>query len=61
MGKIPSIKGDLGITDKELLIALELYYRTITIGFNDEYAQMMIEKKIDSCLKKLDDEKKKKT
>lgn len=59
MGKIPSIKGDLGITDKELLIALELYYRTITIGFNDEYAQMMIEKKIDSCLKKLDDEKKK--
>lgn len=47
------------MTDKELLRAIGLDDRTITIGLNDEYAQMMLEKKIDSYLKKLDDEKKK--
>lgn len=47
------------MSDKELLKALGLDDRTITIGLNDEYAQMMIEKKIDSYLKKLDEEKKK--
>ena len=47
------------MSDKDLLKALGLDNRTITIGLNDEYAQMMIEKKIDSYLKKLDEEKKK--
>lgn len=47
------------MSDKDLLRALGLDDRTITIGLNDEYAQMMLEKKIDSYLKKLDDEKKK--
>lgn len=47
------------MTEKELLSALGLGDRTITIGLNDEYAQMMLEKKIDSYLKKLDEEKKK--
>ena len=47
------------MTDKELLKALGLDDRTITISLNDEYAQMMIEKKIDNYLKKLDEEKKK--
>ena len=46
------------MSDKELLKALGLDDRTITIGLNDEYAQMMIEKKIDSYLKKLEEEKK---
>ena len=47
------------MSDKDLLRALGLDDRTITIGLNDEYAQMMLEKKIDSYLKKLDEEKKK--
>ena len=47
------------MSDKDLLKALGLDDRTITIGLNDEYAQMMIEKKIGSYLKKLDEEKKK--
>ena len=47
------------MSDKDLLKALGLDDRTITIGLNDEYAQIMIEKKIDSYLKKLDEEKKK--
>lgn len=47
------------MTDKELLKAIGLDDRTITIGLDDEYAQMMLEKKIDYYLKKLDDEKKK--
>lgn len=47
------------MNDKELLRALGLDDRIITIGLDDEYAQMMLEKKIDSYLKKLDEEKKK--
>ena len=47
------------MTDKDLLRALGLDDRTITIGLDDEYAQMMLEKKIDSYLKKLDEENKK--
>jgi len=47
------------MTDKELLRALGLEDRTITIGLDDEYAQIMLEKKIDSYLKKLEEEKKK--
>ena len=45
MGKILSFKRGLGMTDKELLRAIGLDDRTITIGLNDEYAQMMLEKK----------------
>ena len=59
MGKILSFKRGLGMTDKELLRAIGLDDRTITIGLDDEYAQIMLEKKIDSYLKKLDEEKKK--
>ena len=44
--------------DKELLRAIGLDDRTITIGLDDEYVQMMLETKIDSYLKKLDEEKK---
>lgn len=58
MGKILSFKRSLGMTDKELLRAIGLDDRTITIGLDNEYAQMMLEKKIDSYLKKLDEEKK---
>ena len=47
------------MTDKDLLRAIGLDDRIITIGLNDEYTQMMLEKKIDSYLKKLDEEKKK--
>jgi hypothetical protein len=47
------------MSDKELLRAIGLDDRTIEIGLNDEYAQMMLEKKIDNYLKKLDEEKKK--
>ena len=47
------------MTDKDLLRAIGLDGRIITIGLNDEYTQMMLEKKIDSYLKKLDEEKKK--
>lgn len=47
------------MSDKEILRALGIDDRTITIGLNDEYAQMMLEKKIDNYLKKLDEEKKK--
>lgn len=47
------------MTDKELLRAIGLDDRTITIGLNDEYAQIMLEKEIDSYLKKLEEEKKK--
>lgn len=47
------------MTDKELQRALGLENRTITIGLDDEYAQIMLEKKIDSYLKKLEEEKKK--
>lgn len=47
------------MTNKELLRAIGFDDRTITIGLDNEYAQMMLEKKIDSYLKKLDEEKKK--
>ena len=47
------------MTNKELLRAIGLDDRTITIGLDDEYEQMMLEKKIDYYLKKLDEEKKK--
>lgn len=59
MSKSMLILVGINMSDKELLRALGLDDRTITIGLNDEYAQMMLEKKIDSYLKKLDDEKKK--
>ena len=55
MGKILSFKRGLGMTNKELLRAIGFD----DSGLNDEYEQMMLEKKIDSYLKKLDDEKKK--
>ena len=58
MGKTLSFKRSLGMTDKELLRAIGLDDRTITIGLDNEYAQMMLEKKIDSYLKKLDEVKK---
>lgn len=45
--------------DKDLLNMLGLNDRTITLGFDDEYLQIMLEKKIDDYLKKLDEEKKK--
>lgn len=44
MGKILSFKRGLGMIDKELLRAIGLDDRTITIGLDDEYAQMMLEK-----------------
>lgn len=59
IGKDSFFQERFSMTDKELLRAIGLDDRTITIGLNDEYAQMMLEKKIDSYLKKLDDEKKK--
>ena len=45
--------------DKDLLNALGLNDRTITLGLDDEYLQITLEKKIDAYLKKLDEEKKK--
>ena len=59
IGKDSFFQERFSMTDKELLRAIGLDDRTITIGLNDEYAQMMLEKKIDSYLKKLVDEKKK--
>ena len=50
---------DMEMTDKELLQAIGLDDRTITINLNDEYTQIMLEKKIDSYLKKIEEEKKK--
>lgn len=47
------------MTDKELLKLIGLEDRTINIGLNDEYAQMVLEKRIDAYLKKIDEEKKK--
>lgn len=46
------------MTDRELLDLLGLSDRNITIGLNDEYAQMMLEKQIDRYLKKVDEERK---
>ena len=48
------------MSDKELLKLLGLEDRTISIGLDDEYARIVLEKKIDDYLKKLDDKKKKK-
>lgn len=47
------------MSDKDLLKALGLNDRTITLGIDDEYLQITLEKKIDNYLKKIDDEKKK--
>ena len=45
------------MSDKDLLRALGLDSRTITIGVGED-VQIMLEKKIDEYLKKLDEEKK---
>ena len=45
--------------DKDILNMLGLNDRTITLTADDEYLQLMLEKKIDNYLKKLDEEKKK--
>ena len=45
--------------DKDILDMLGLNDRTITLTADDEYLQIMLEKKIDNHLKKLDEEKKK--
>ena len=45
--------------DKDILNMLGLNDRTITLTVDDEYLQIMLEKKIDDYLKKLDEEKKK--
>ena len=48
------------MTDKEILNAIGLNDRTITIGLSDEYTQIILEKKIDAYLKKIEEEKEKK-
>ena len=45
--------------DKDILNMLGLNDRTITLTADDEYLQIMLEKKIDNYLKKIDEEKKK--
>jgi len=45
--------------DKDILNMLGLNDRTITLTADDEYLQIMLEKKIDNYLKKLYEEKKK--
>ena len=45
--------------DKDILDMLGLNDRTITLTADDEYLQIMLEKKIDNYLKKLYEEKKK--
>ena len=45
--------------DKDILDMLGLNDRTITLTAADEYLQIMLEKKIDNYLKKLDEAKKK--
>ena len=45
--------------DKDILNMLGLNDRTITLNADDEYLQIMLEKKIDNYLKKLDEEKNK--
>ena len=47
------------MNDKDLLKLLGLNDRTFTIGLDDEYLQMTLEKKIDDYLKKLDEEREK--
>ena len=46
--------------DKDILNMLGLNDRTITLSGNDEYLQLVLEKKIDTYLKKLDGEREKK-
>ena len=46
--------------DKDILNMLGLNDRTITLTADDEYLQIMLEKKIDNYLKKLDEEKQRK-
>jgi len=48
------------MNDKELLKLLGINDTTITLTADDEYLQLMLEKKIDNYLKKIDEEKKKK-
>ena len=50
---------ELDTQDKKLLKLLGLEDRTISIGLDDEYARIVLEKRIDDYLKKLDEEKKK--
>ena len=45
--------------DKDILNMLGLNDRTITLGVDDEYLQITLEKKIDNYLKKIEEEKKK--
>ena len=45
--------------DKDLLKLLGLNDRTISIGLNDEYLQITLEKKIDDYLKKLEEKREK--
>ena len=45
--------------DRDILNMLGLNDRTITLTADDEYLQIVLEKKIDNYLKKLDEEKKK--
>ena len=47
------------MSDKELLKALGLNNRTLSITLDDEYTRIVLEKRIDDYLKKLDEEKKK--
>ncbi len=49
------------MTDKELLRAIGLDDRTITIGLDNEYAQMMLEKRLIPILKSWMKKRKKKT
>ena len=44
---------------KDILNMLGLTDRTITLGLDDEYLQITLEKKIDDYLKKLDEEREK--
>ena len=50
----------LNMTDKDILDILGLDDRTITLNADDEYLQIVLEKKIDNYLKKLDKEKERK-
>lgn len=45
--------------DKDILNMLGLNDRTITLGVDDEYLQITLEKKIDNYLKKIEEEKEK--
>ena len=47
------------MSDKELLKALGLDNRTLSVTLDDEYTRVVLEKRIDDYLKKIDEEKKK--